>query len=215
MLVLGIESSCDETAAAVLADGHNLLADVVNSQVEIHGRYGGVVPEIASRKHIENIYPVVAEALAQATVSLDRIDGIAVTRGPGLIGSLLVGLSFAKALAFVKKIPLVGVDHLAGHLLSVFLSDKKPSFPFVALVVSGGHSSIFMVEDFLTYKLMGRTRDDAAGEAFDKVAKLLDLGYPGGPLISRLAKAGNPQAIDFPRARLEKENLDFSFSGLK
>jgi N6-L-threonylcarbamoyladenine synthase len=214
MLVLGIESSCDETGAAILADG-NLLADVVNSQVTIHGRYGGVVPELASRQHLENIYPVIEEALSRAAVTLDQIDAIAVTNGPGLIGCLLVGLSFAKALAYVKKIPLVGVDHIAGHLLSVFLGPDHPTFPYVAVVVSGGHSSIFLVNDYQTFKLMGRTRDDAAGEAFDKVAKLLELGYPGGPIISRLATQGNPKAINFPRSWLDKDSLDFSFSGLK
>lgn len=215
MLVLGIESSCDETGAAILADGSRLLADVVNSQVSIHGRYGGVVPELASRKHLENIYPVVEEALDQAAVTLDQINAIAVTQGPGLIGCLLVGLSFAKALSLVKKIPLVGVDHLSGHLQSIFLSPDCPTFPFVAMVVSGGHSSIFLVKDHLTYQLIGRTRDDAAGEAFDKIAKLLELGYPGGPIISELAISGNPCAINFPRSWLEKDSLDFSFSGLK
>ncbi len=215
MLLLGIESSCDETAAAVLLDGNKLLADVVNSQVSVHEIYGGVVPELASRKHIENIYPVIQEALKQAQVTLSQIDGIAVTRGPGLIGSLLVGYSFAKSLSLVNKIPYVGVDHMAGHLLSVFLADEKPSFPYIALIASGGHSSIFYVEDYTTYRLLGRTRDDAAGEAFDKVAKLLDLGYPGGPIISKVAEKGVANAIEFPRAWLEKDSYDFSFSGVK
>lgn len=215
MLILGIESSCDETAAAVLADGERLLADVVNSQVQVHGRYGGVVPELASRKHLENIYPVVAEALRRAGIDLDDLDGLAVTQGPGLIGSLLVGFSFAKALALVKKIPCTGVDHMAGHLLSVFLGECKPEFPYVALIASGGHSSIFRVEDPLTFRLLGRTRDDAAGEAFDKVAKLLRLPYPGGPEIGRRAENGDRGAIDFPRAWLEPGSLDFSFSGIK
>jgi N6-L-threonylcarbamoyladenine synthase len=215
MLILGIESSCDETAAAVLADGNTLLSDVVNSQISIHETYGGVVPELASRKHTENIYPVVQEALNQAQITIDELDGIAVTRGPGLIGSLLVGYSFAKALSLVSRIPYIGVDHIAGHLLSVFLAAEKPSFPYIALIASGGHSSIFYVEDYTTYKILGRTRDDAAGEAFDKVAKLLDLGYPGGPIISKVAEAGVPDAIAFPRAWLGKDSYDFSFSGLK
>ncbi len=215
MLILGIESSCDETAAAVLRDGHTLLSSVINSQVELHSLYGGVVPELASRKHLENIYPVVAAALAQAGVGLREIDGLAVTQGPGLIGSLLVGLSFAKALSAVHGIPHVGVDHIAGHLLSPFLEETKPEFPYVALIASGGHSSIFLIEDALTFVPLGRTRDDAAGEAFDKIGKLLGLPYPGGPAISRLAGEGNPQAVAFPRAWLEAESLDFSFSGLK
>ena len=215
MIILGIESSCDETAAAVLADGQTLLSDVVHSQVKTHARYGGVVPELASRKHIENIYPIVEQALQQADVELSRISGIAVTKGPGLIGSLLVGYSFAKSLSMVTGIPYVGVDHMAGHLLSVFLADEKPSFPYIALIASGGHSSIFHVANHTTFKILGRTRDDAAGEAFDKVAKLLDLGYPGGPIISELAADGDPQAIEFPRAWLDKDSYDFSFSGLK
>ncbi|HIJ78848.1 MAG TPA: tRNA (adenosine(37)-N6)-threonylcarbamoyltransferase complex transferase subunit TsaD [Deltaproteobacteria bacterium] len=215
MLILGIESSCDETAAAVLRDGRDLLSNVINSQIDIHTRYGGVVPELASRQHLENIYLVVEAALQQAGVSLDEIDGLAVTQGPGLIGCLLIGLSFAKALALVKNIPCVGVDHIAGHLASPFLENEKPNFPYVALVASGGHSSIFLVKDQLTYQCLGRTRDDAAGEAFDKVGKLLGLEYPGGPVISRLAATGDPEAIKFPRAWLTPESLDFSFSGLK
>jgi N6-L-threonylcarbamoyladenine synthase len=215
MLILGIESSCDETAAAVLADGNRLLADVINSQVQVHGLYGGVVPELASRKHLENIYPVVAEALKQAGITLDDVDGLAVTQGPGLIGSLLVGFSFAKSISLVKKTPCTGVDHMAGHLLSVFLGDRHPDFPYVALIASGGHSSIFRVDDPLTFQLLGRTRDDAAGEAFDKVAKLLNLPYPGGPEISRRAEEGDRRAVDFPRAWLEPGSFDFSFSGLK
>lgn len=215
MLILGIESSCDETAAAVMEDDRRLLANVVDSQVDIHGRYGGVVPEIASRKHLENIYPVVEEALVQARLDLDDIDGIAVTQGPGLIGSLLVGVSFAKAISLVKGIPYVGVDHLAGHLLSAFLEERKPGFPYIALIASGGHSSIFLVKDPFHFELLGRTRDDAAGEAFDKVSKFLELGYPGGPVVSKHAVLGNPKAIDFPRAWLDPESLDFSFSGIK
>ncbi len=215
MLILGIESSCDETAAAVMRDDQQLLANVVDSQIAIHAEYGGVVPEIASRKHLENIYPVVTKALADARVGLDDIDLLAVTAGPGLIGSLLVGLNFVKALALIKKIPFVGVDHMAGHLLSVYLGEAPPQFPFVALIASGGHSSLFHVRDFHDLTLLGRTRDDAAGEAFDKVAKLLDLPYPGGPEIGRISREGNPQAITFPRSWLEPGSYDFSFSGLK
>jgi len=215
MLILGIESSCDETAAAVLKDGKKLLSDIINSQVDIHALYGGVVPELASRQHIRNISCVVDNALKEAGLTLDQIDGLAVTEGPGLIGCLLVGHTYAKALSLARKIPMVGVDHLTGHLLSVFLGEAPPKFPYIAMVASGGHSSIFLAEGPETFKLLGRTRDDAAGEAFDKVAKLLDLGYPGGPIISKLAKEGNPKAIDFPRAWLGQNNLDFSFSGLK
>jgi len=215
MLILGIESSCDETAAAVLRDGNILLSNVINSQVAVHSPYGGVVPELASRKHLENIYPVVEAALKQAGVSLDDLDGLAVTQGPGLVGSLLIGLSFAKAISAVKSIPYVGVDHIVGHLLSPFLEKKQPEFPYIALVASGGHSSIFLVQDHTTIQPLGRTRDDAAGEAFDKVGKILGLEYPGGPVISRLAEQGNPAAIPFPRAWLGADSLDFSFSGLK
>ena len=215
MYLLGIESSCDETAAAVLKDGTELLSSVVDTQIQVHAKYGGVVPELASRRHIETIYTVVHEALQQATITLDQVDAIAVTQGPGLIGSLLVGLSFAKAMAYVKKIPCLGVEHMAGHLLSVFLGDAQPSFPYVALAASGGHSSIYLVESPTAYQLLGRTRDDAAGEAFDKVAKLLGLGYPGGPIISEKAEQGDPESIRFPRAWLETDSLDFSFSGLK
>lgn len=215
MLVLAIESSCDDTAAAVLQDDQSVLANIISSQFDVHRPFGGIVPELASRRHIESIWPVVEEALAQAKVSLDQIDIIAATQGPGLIGSLLVGFTFAKGLAMVKNIPCVGVDHMTGHLLSIFLSRKHPSFPYAALVVSGGNTSIYKVTDHHTFQCLGRTRDDAAGEAFDKVAKLLDLGYPGGPVISELAQKGNPQAISFPRAWLDKNSLDFSFSGLK
>jgi N6-L-threonylcarbamoyladenine synthase len=215
MIILGIESSCDETAAAVMEDDTTLLSNVVNTQIDIHGKYGGVVPELASRKHLEDIYPVVRTALERADISLHQVDTIAVTQGPGLIGSLLVGLSFAKAISLVKNIPYVGVDHMAGHLLSVFLGEQKPQFPYIALVASGGHSSIFHVTEPNSYTLLGRTRDDAAGEAFDKVAKILELGYPGGPIISSLSTNGNPEAIKFPRSWLEPDSLDFSFSGIK
>jgi len=215
VLILAIESSCDDTAAAVLQDGQTVLSNVISSQFDVHRPFGGIVPELASRRHIESIWPVVAAALEEAGVDLDRIDVIAATQGPGLIGSLLVGFTFAKTLAMVRNIPCVGVDHMNGHLLSIFLGSEKPKFPYIALVVSGGNTSIYKVMDHFTFECLGRTRDDAAGEAFDKVAKLLDLGYPGGPVISTLAEKGNPQAIDFPRAWLDQDSLDFSFSGLK
>jgi len=212
MLVLGIESSCDETAAAVVAGG-KMLSNVIASQIKDHSKYGGVVPEIASRKHIEAINPVVREALSDAQVTFREIEGIAVTCGPGLIGSLLIGLSTAKALAYALNIPLVGVNHLEGHIAASFLAEKAPRFPFVALVVSGGHTNIYLVKNYHHFQLLGQTRDDAAGEAFDMAAKLLNLGYPGGVVIDKLARNGNPQAIAFPRAM--KDSPDFSFSGLK
>ena len=215
MIILGIETSCDETAAAIVRDGTTILASVVSSQVKIHHRFGGVVPELASRKHIEMIVPVVSEALAVAGLSLADIEAIAVTRGPGLVGSLLVGFSFAKSSAYGLGIPWVGVNHLEGHINSVFLETNPPAFPFVALLVSGGHTSIYFVTDHTSAELMGQTRDDAAGEAFDKVAKMLDLGYPGGGVIDHLAKNGDPGNINFPRSYLDKESFDFSFSGIK
>ncbi len=215
MLTLGIESSCDDTAAAVLQDDKCLLSNVVSSQDEIHSRFGGVVPELASRNHLESINLVVDKALQLAGIKLTDVDLIAATQGPGLIGSLLVGFSYAKSISYVSKIPLVGVDHMAGHLLSVFLEENKPDFPYIALIVSGGTTSIFLCRDCNNFRLLGRTRDDASGEAFDKVAKLLDLGYPGGPKVAQKAKNGNAQAFSFPRAWLETDSLDFSFSGLK
>ncbi len=215
MRILALETSCDETAVAILEDGHRLLAHMVSSQIDIHRRYGGIVPELASRRHMEIIYPLTKDALRSAGLNIDQIDAFAVTNGPGLIGALVVGVSFAKALAYANKKPLVAVDHLNAHFMAVFLEPHPPRFPFVALVVSGGHTSLFYVEGPLRYSLLGQTRDDAAGEAFDKVAKLLGLGYPGGRIISRLAEQGNPQAIALPRPLLEKNNLDFSFSGLK
>ena len=215
MNILGIETSCDETAAAVVKDGTSILASVVSSQVEIHHRYGGVVPELASRKHLEAIIPVVDEAMSKAGLPLTEIDAIAVTQGPGLVGALLVGFSFAKSLAYGLGVPWVGVNHLVGHINSVFLEDDSPEFPFVALLVSGGHTSIYHVTDHIVPKLMGQTRDDAAGEAFDKVAKMLDLGYPGGGAIDRLSKQGDPDRIRFPRSYLDKAGFDFSFSGIK
>lgn len=212
MFVLGIESSCDETAASVVKDG-KLLSNVIASQIKDHSAYGGVVPEIASRKHIEAIAPVISQALTDAGMTLKNIEGIAVTRGPGLIGSLLVGLSTAKALAYGLNIPFVGVNHLEGHIMASFLSERKPRFPFSALVVSGGHTNVYLVKNYHQFQLLGQTRDDAAGEAFDKAAKLLDLGYPGGVVIDKMAKEGNPRAYKFPRAM--KDSSDFSFSGLK
>ena len=215
MIVLGIETSCDETAAAVVEKGSSILSSVVSSQVDVHHLYGGVVPELASRKHIEAIVPVVEEALDRAKLALAQIDGIAVTRGPGLVGALLVGFSFGKSLAFATGTPWVGVNHLEGHINSVFLEKDPPTFPFVALLASGGHTSIYHVSDHITVELMGQTRDDAAGEAFDKVAKVLGLGYPGGGVIDRLSKQGDPSRIKFPRSYLDKTSYDFSFSGIK
>jgi N6-L-threonylcarbamoyladenine synthase len=215
MRVLAIETSCDDTGAAVILDGREILSNIVSSQVPIHQKYGGIVPELASRKHIESIVPIVTEALETAKVSLKEIDGIAVTQGPGLVGSLLVGLSFSKSISFATGIPFVGVNHIEAHLSAIFLEQRPPKFPFIGLVVSGGHTSLFRMDGFGKYKRLGQTRDDAAGEAFDKVAKLLGLGYPGGPIIDELSKTGNPKAIRFPRPVLSKNSLDFSFSGLK
>jgi N6-L-threonylcarbamoyladenine synthase len=213
MLVLGIETSCDETAAAVVRDGRFMLSNVVASQIELHRKYGGIVPEVASRKHVEVIVPVILQAMNDAHVTLHDIDGIGVTRGPGLIGSILVGLSIAKAMGYIAKKPFVGVNHLEGHIAAICLEDKPPDFPFVALVVSGGHTSIYLVEAFSRMRILGQTRDDAAGEAFDKAAKMMNIGYPGGVIIDRLAKSGHRDKIPFPRAM--KESLDFSFSGVK
>lgn len=214
MLILAIESSCDDTAAAVLEDDRHVLANVISSQFAVHEKYGGVVPELASRCHIEAIWPTVQEALDQAGVSLDDIDLIAATQGPGLIGCLLVGFTFAKSLALVRQLPCAGVDHLAGHILAILLEEDKPEFPYTALVVSGGTTSLFAVSSPTEFRLLGRTRDDAAGEAFDKTAKLLGLGSPGGPALSKLAEQGRPDAFAFPRA-LSDGSADFSFSGLK
>ena len=215
MLVLGIDTSCDDTSASVVKDGRCALSNVVHSQIELHHPHGGVVPELASRAHLRNIVPVVSEALSKAGVSLDEIDGIAVTIGPGLIGSLLVGLYYVKAISYTRKIPFVGINHLEGHILSIFLEERVPDFPFIALTVSGGHTCLYSVSDFGKYRLLGKTLDDAAGEAFDKVAKVLGLGYPGGIEIEREAKKGDPKKISFPRPYLSKDSLDFSFSGLK
>lgn len=213
MLVLGIETSCDETAAAVVRDGRCILSNIVASQNDLHRQYGGIVPEIASRKHMEVIAPVILQAIHDAHITLNDLDGIAVTRGPGLVGSLLVGLSVAKAMAFAVKKPFVGVNHLEGHIASIYLGVQIPDFPFIALVVSGGHTSIYLVKQFNQMTVLGQTRDDAAGEAFDKAAKLMNIGYPGGMIIDELARKGNRNKIKFPRAM--KESLDFSFSGVK
>ncbi len=215
MNVLGIESSCDETAAAVVADGHRILSSAVASQIEVHHPYGGVVPELASRQHVEAIVPVVEQALSDAHLAMEEIDALAVTQGPGLVGCLLVGFCFAKAIAFAHGFPWVGVDHLEGHLYSVLLSDDPPPFPFVALLASGGHTGVYYLEAEDRYALLGQTRDDAAGEAYDKVAKMLGLGYPGGTVIDRLAHQGDSQQIHFTRPYLDKEQFDFSFSGIK
>ena len=214
MLVLGIETSCDETAAAILKDGSRLLSSIISDQIIIHSKYGGVVPELAGRSHVESIHQVIEKSLNEAKVTLKQIDLIAVTKGPGLIASLLVGLNTAKALAYALNKPLIGVNHLEGHLLAVFLQETI-EFPFIALTVSGGHTELYRVDGFGMYKKLGRTRDDAAGESFDKVAKMLKLGYPGGPVIEKMARLGNPSAHRFPRSFLEKGSLDFSFSGLK
>ena len=215
MLILGIESSCDETAAAVVVDGKEILSNIIYSQIDVHSRFGGVVPELASRRHVESIIPVIEEAMAVANLSLDEIQGIAVTQGPGLVGSLLVGLSVAKSIAYVKNVPMIGVHHIEGHISAIFLEEDNLAFPFISLVVSGGHTSLYLVHGLDDCRLLGQTRDDAAGEAFDKVAKLLKLGYPGGVVIDQLAKGGNPEAVDFPRALMYHNSLDFSFSGIK
>lgn len=215
MIILGIESSCDETAASIITDNNKILSNVVLSQIDIHNIYGGVVPEIASRRHMETITYVVETALKEASISLDKIDGIAVTYGPGLIGSLLVGLSFAKSLSYSLNIPYIGVNHLEGHLMAIFLERGDIKFPFIGLVVSGGHTNLYIVKEFGNYILLGKTLDDAAGEAFDKISKFLNLGYPGGVIIDKISKKGNPEAILFPRPYLSNDSLDFSFSGLK
>ncbi len=215
MLILGIESSCDETAAAVVEDGKTVLSNVVASQVPIHGPYGGVVPELASRKHLEYIIPVIDMALKRAERSGKDLEAIAATQGPGLVGALLVGLSAAKAMAYSLGIPLIPVNHLDGHIQAAFLGTEHPDSPFVCLVVSGGHTALYRVEPSGETALLGATRDDAAGEAFDKIAKLLDIGYPGGIAIDNLASAGNPEAFNFPRSLLDRQSLEFSFSGLK
>jgi tRNA N6-adenosine threonylcarbamoyltransferase len=213
-IILGIDTSCDDTAAAIVGNGTQVLSNIVSNQIEIHKKYGGIVPELASRRHMEMIWPVVDEALNASGTKLGDLHGIAVCHGPGLIGSLLIGCSFAKAICYSKGIPFLAVNHLEGHIFSVFLEDPKPSFPFIALIVSGGHTCLYRVDGFGAYRELGRTRDDAAGEAYDKVSKLFGLGYPGGPLIEKIAVVGNPKSIEFPRAYLQN-SCDFSFSGLK
>jgi len=215
MLVLGIETSCDETAAAIVRDGREIVSSVIASQVETHKRFGGVVPEIASREHLDKIVPIVEEAFTRAGMQTKDIDGIAVTIGPGLVGSLLVGVSYAKAMAFALKKPLVGVNHIEGHVYSVAFENPPVEYPALALIVSGGHSNLFFVPEPGKYKVIARTRDDAAGEAFDKVAKMLGLSYPGGPIIERLAREGNSKAVKFSVPRMGDGSDDFSFSGLK
>ena len=214
-LILAIESSCDETAASVVKNGRCVLSNIISSQIAIHTLYGGVVPEIASRKHIEKINQVVEAALKEADVTLDDIDAIGVTYGPGLVGALLVGVAEAKAIAYAKKKPLVGVHHIEGHVSANYIEHPDLEPPFLCEIISGGHTHLVIVKDYGSFEILGRTRDDAAGEAFDKVARAIGLGYPGGPKIAKLAKEGNPHAIDFPRAHMEDAPYDFSFSGVK
>lgn len=214
-ITLGIESSCDETAIGIVADGRDMLANVISSQIDIHTKFGGVVPEIASRKHLENINMVIEKALDEAGITWDNVDLIGVTRGPGLVGALLVGVAAAKAIAFTRGIPLVAVNHMHGHIAANYLEHKELEPPFMSLVVSGGHTNIIMVDDYNTCTKLGSTRDDAAGEAFDKVARVIGLGYPGGPKVDKAAKEGNRDAVAFKRVYLEKDSYDFSFSGLK
>lgn len=215
ILILGIESSCDETAAAVMKNGREVLSNVINTQIELHKKFGGVVPEVASRQHIRTIDGVIDKALSDAGVGFEDITAIAVTYGPGLVGALLVGVSSAKALAYALKKPLVPVHHIKGHIMANFVEHKELEPPFVCLVASGGHSHIVEVKDYTDIEILARTRDDAAGEAFDKIARVLGLGYPGGPLIDKLAKEGDKNAVHFPRVRMDGDSLDFSFSGVK
>lgn len=215
VITLAIESSCDETSVSVLKNGRQVLSNIINSQIEQHKKFGGVVPEVASRKHIENINEVISQALKEANVDFDDITHVGVTYGPGLVGALLVGLSAGKAIAFAKEIPLNGVNHIEGHIYANFIDHKDLEPPFICLIVSGGHTHLVYMKDYGEYEMIGRTRDDAAGEAFDKVARALGLGYPGGPVIDKLAKEGNPNSINFPKAYLEEGSYDFSFSGLK
>jgi N6-L-threonylcarbamoyladenine synthase len=219
MLILGIETSCDETAAAVVEDGQTILSSVVASQLATHGKYGGVVPELASREHLRAIVPVVRLALEQAVRTMEDLSAVAVTEGPGLVGSLLVGITYAKSICFARGLPLIGVNHIEGHIHAVFLeassAGENVEFPALALVVSGGHTHLFEVREGFAYRLLGKTRDDAAGEAYDKVAKLLGFGYPGGPIIDQLAPQGNPNAVKFTSPKMKGNTLDFSFSGLK
>lgn len=215
VLILAIETSCDETAAAILEDGRNVLSNIISSQIDIHKQFGGVVPEVASRKHIENIDSVVNEAINKAQISQNDIDAIAVTYGPGLVGALLVGINYAKGLSYAWEKPLIGVNHIEGHICANFIEDKKLEPPFICLVASGGHTHLVYVKGYGEFEIMGKTRDDAAGEAFDKIARALGLAYPGGPLLDKLAQKGNREAIKFPRVIIDDNSYDFSFSGLK
>ncbi|WP_230399041.1 tRNA (adenosine(37)-N6)-threonylcarbamoyltransferase complex transferase subunit TsaD [Novisyntrophococcus fermenticellae] len=215
VLILAIESSCDETAASVVKNGRTVLSNVISSQIKLHTLYGGVVPEIASRKHIEKINQVIEQALQEAEVSLDDLDAIGVTYGPGLVGALLVGVAEAKAIAYAKHLPLIGVHHIEGHISANYIENSELEPPFLCEIISGGHTHLVMVRDYGKFDILGRTRDDAAGEAFDKVARAIGLGYPGGPKIDKLSNEGNPDAIAFPRAKVEDAPYDFSFSGLK
>jgi N6-L-threonylcarbamoyladenine synthase len=215
VLILSIESSCDETAAAVVENGRNVLSNIISSQIEIHKEFGGVVPEVASRKHIENVSGVISKAMEEANVTSEDIDAVAVTYGPGLVGALLVGINYAKGLAYAWNKPLIGVNHIEGHISANYIENKELNPPFVSLVASGGHTHLVYVNDFGNYQILGKTRDDAAGEAYDKIARAIGLGYPGGPLIDKVAKLGNKEAIKFPRVFIDEESLDFSFSGLK
>ena len=215
ILILAIETSCDETSAAVVRNGREILSNIISSQIDIHKRFGGVVPEVASRKHLESISMVIDEALSEAEVSLKDLDAVAVTYGPGLVGALLIGLSTAKAIAYSSGLPFIGINHIEGHISANYIENKELEPPFTCLVASGGHSHIVNVVDYNSYEILGRTRDDAAGEALDKIARAMGLGYPGGPLIDKLAASGNREAINFPRAFLEEGSYDFSFSGLK
>ena len=215
VIILAIESSCDETAASIVENGRNVLSNIISSQIEIHKQFGGVVPEVASRKHVENINDVVMESLEKANISHDEIDAIAVTYGPGLVGALLVGINFAKGLSYAWQKPLIGVNHIEGHICANYIENKELDPPFICLVASGGHTHLVYVKDYGEYEIMGKTRDDAAGEAYDKIARAIGLGYPGGPLIDKVAKAGNKEAIRFPRVIIDENTLDFSFSGLK
>jgi len=214
-LIMGIETSCDETAAAIVEKGRKIVTNIISSQIKIHNKYGGVVPEIASRKHMEYIIPVIDQALSESGIELNQLSGIAVTYGPGLIGSLLVGLTLAKSIAFARKIPLIGINHLEAHIYANFLEHRELKPPIICLIVSGGHTSLVHINDYWDYNILGQTKDDAAGEVFDKISKYLNLGYPGGPVIEKLSGNGNPSAINFPRPLLNKKNFDFSFSGLK
>jgi len=215
VLILAIESSCDETAAAIVENGRTVLSNVISSQIEIHKQFGGVVPEVASRKHIENINDVISEALINANVSYEQLDAVAVTYGPGLVGALLVGVNFAKGLSYAWQKPLIGVNHIEGHISANYIENKDLEPPFISMVASGGHTHLVYVKNYGEYEILGKTRDDAAGEAFDKIARAIGLGYPGGPLIDITAKKGNKDAIKFPRVIIDEQTLDFSFSGLK